>query len=260
MTKRITILTLFCFALTGLSLASPVDDFDDMVLKGKKLIEEGADSGDEKKLLQARSLFERLLQNKEMQWLAEYYVGYADYRLAAVHMIQQNTEKQVQYLDDGIEHLNVSIEKNEEFADAHGLLATLLGQKIGTDPSLGMTLGMETMTAMSDALEYGKENPRVAMFSGLSAFYTPEQFGGSRTRGVEEMERSAELFAKEKLEDKRMPDWGNTDALTFLALFQMQTDQLNSAEKNLEKALKINPNSGFAKAIQGQLRRNRSQN
>lgn len=248
MLKRFTVIFL-CLLATGLL----ADDFDKMIVKGKAMIQEAVDNNSEAKLLEARSLFERLLQNKEMQWLTEYYIGYVDYRIAIMYMIQQKTEQQVKYLDDGIERLNVSVEKNADFADAYGLLSAMLGQKIGTDPSLGMTLGFEATSNLSDALELGGNNPRVALFSAYSAFYTPEQFGGSKTRAMKEILRSTELYETENLEDKRLPDWGHSEAWGFSGNIQLQAGELDQAKKSVEKALEINPKDGLAQYVQQQI-------
>ncbi len=254
MQKRLALITLIGLILNALLIAAPADDFDSAIIKGKKLIEKGTQKFDEKTLMDARSHFERLLQNEEMQWLTHYYISYADYRLAVYYQAQSNKEMSLKYLDDGIEHIYASLEKNEKFADAHGLLSSLLGQKIGTDPALGMTLGMESMTAISDALEYGKNNPRVAMFSAISAYYTPEQFGGSKTKAMTEMTRAAALFEKENLQDKRLPDWGHDQSLTWLGRFHTAAGEFDLAKKNLEAALKLSPESSFAKSSQAQLK------
>ena len=254
MQKRLALITLIGLILNALLIAAPADDFDNAIVKGKKLIEKGVQKIDEKTLMDARSHFERLLQNKEMQWLTHYYIGYADYRLAVYYQIQQNKEMLLKYLDDGIENIYASLEKNEKFADAHGLLSSLLGQKISTDPALGMTLGMESMTAISEALEYGKDNPRVAMFAAISAYYTPEQFGGSKTKAMTEMTRAAELFEKENLDDIRLPDWGHDESLTWLGRFHTAAGEFDLAKKNLEAALKLSPESSFAKSFQAQLK------
>lgn len=246
-------LVLLIFTCNTQAFSNPGDDFSDAVIKGKAMIKTGVQKFDGKILLEARSHFERLSQNKQMQWLTHYYIGLADYRLAIFYQSQNKRDQLIKYLDDAIENMHASLKKNEEFADAHGLLSALLGQKIGTDHSLGMTLGMESMTAMSDAVEYGKSNPRVAMFSAISAYYTPEQYGGSKTRAMQEMNRAVGLFKKENLEDKRLPDWGHDEALTWLAKFNMDTENYDKAKQHLDAALKLDPESQFAKITLEQL-------
>lgn len=259
MKKRVLLVALFCSLVTAISISAPTDEFDKFILQGKKLIADGVDKWDEKTMLEARSLFERLLQNEDMKWLTSYYIGYVDYRLAIYYQTQNKMELVVKYLDDGIDHLQAAIEAKEEFADAHGLLSSLLGQKIGTDPSLGMTLGMEAATTLSDALEYGKDNPRVAMFSAISAYFTPEQFGGSKTRATAEIERSVKLFGNQKLPDKRLPDWGHSDALTWQGRFYMEAERFELSKQSLEQALRVNPQNTFAQMTKQQLEQKMSQ-
>lgn len=242
------------FSLLLLSrIAVAAGNVDEQIIKGKKMLAEGVSKFDEKILLDARAHFEKLLQNQQTEWLTRYYLGYADYRLAIVYNSQRKTELQIKHLDEGISHLYSSLEKNEQFADAHALLSAMLGQKITTDPQLGPTLGSESGTAIYDALRYGKDNPRVALFSAIIAYYTPEEYGGSKTRALDEMKRAAELFKSEKLEDKRLPDWGHVEAHTWLARFYMEAEQLDRAKLSLDTALKLDPEFRYAKSLQQQL-------
>ncbi|MCG8607608.1 hypothetical protein MJD09_21815 [bacterium] len=253
MRKKISLLTLTGLLACRVASAGAAGDLEEAIIKGKQLIEDGVDRFDEEALIGARSHFERLLSNREMQWLTEYYLAYADYRLAILYQVRNKNDLVVKYLDDGIDRVNTCLTKNDTFADAHALLATLLGQKIGTDPSLGMTLGMQAATAMGNALTHGKNNPRVAMFSALSAYYTPEQFGGSKTKAVAEIARATKLFAKENLEDKRLPDWGQSEALAWQAKFYLETGELDLAKKSLDSALQVNPQNGFAFSVRQEL-------
>ncbi len=249
MQKRVV---LFSFLLLS-SVTLAADSVDEQIIKGKKMLAEGVSKFDEKVLLDARASFEKLLQNKETGWLTHYYIGYAGYRLAIIYSSQRKPELQIKYLDEGISHLYSCLEKNEQFADAQALLSALLGLKIGTDLQLGMTLGSEADAAISDAMRFGKDNPRVALFSALSAYYTPEEYGGSKTRAIQEMKRAEELFKTEKLEDKRLPDWGRTETHTWLARFYMETEQLDLAKQSLAAALKLDPEFRYAKSLQQQL-------
>jgi len=249
--KQFVYLVLFSMLMVSAPRAATLaDDIDTLIVRGKRLLQQGTRTMDAKPLFDARALFERLSQNEKMQWLTEYYVGYADYRLAIYFRAQNRPDMTLKYMDEGIDFLNASLEKNEEFADAHALLSSLLAQKIGLDPSQAMTLGMESGSALSEALTYGKNNPRVVMISALSAYFTPEQFGGSKTRAMEEMTRAVELFKAEKLQDDRLPDWGHGEALVWLAKFHHENNNTELAQKYLQQSLQIEPDNAFAKSEQ----------
>ncbi|MFQ6114581.1 MAG: tetratricopeptide repeat protein, partial [bacterium] len=243
----------------GLANGHNQNDFDELILKGKNVIFEGVQKWDEKVLIQARALFERLLQKDKMPWLTHYYMGYADYRLSLYYQSKNNQSLSTKYLDEGIEHLRESIKSKDDFAESHALLSNLLGQKIGTDPALGMTLGPESGFELQRAKQLDEKNPRVLFISAMSAYFTPPEFGGSQTRAVEQMKAAIDLFKKEKIEDPRLPDWGHTEALTWLAKFYMQEKKWELAKQNLEKALKIDPQNQFAKMVQSQLEQKRAQ-
>jgi tetratricopeptide (TPR) repeat protein len=249
MKKRVVLFSLIL--VSGLSLAA--DNIDEQIVKGKKLLQEGVRKFDEKTLLESRSQFVKLQANDEIQWLANYYVAYADYRLAILYGSQNKPQQQIQHLDQGISSLYSTLEKNEQFADAQALLAAMLGQRISTDPQLGMSLGPESGTAIMDAKRFGKDNPRVALFSAIISYFTPTEYGGSTTRAIEEMKRAAELFETENLEDKRLPDWGESESHIWLARFYTETDQLDLAKASLDRAMKIDPQMSYAKVIESRL-------
>ncbi len=234
------------------------NDFRAQLLKAKKLVENARHESSESRLLDARAEFERLSQDKEMGWLADYYVAYADYRLAVYQMSRNETAQQTTYLDHGIDRLDRCLEKNEEFADAGALQANLIGQKINASPALTMDLGMILGEVMADALRRGPSNPRVAMFSALNAYFTPVQFGGSKIKALEEMGRAVHIFDEEEQKDQPFPDWGHDEALTWLARMQMEAGQNEAAQKTIAQALKLNPGSGFARSVQSRLQERQS--
>ncbi len=247
------------FFLTGLSKTISIEDFDKQILKAKKLIAEGVDRWDDQIMLNARTLFEKLLRNEEMEWLTHYYIGYVDFRLSMYYRIQNNKDLQLKHLTEGIEHFYASLDLNGEFAESHALLAFLLGQKARMDSSQMAVLGMEAQTAISDARELGEENPRVAMISGIMYFFTPEQFGGSKIKAMEELKRSVSLFRMEKLDDERFPDWGHSDALTWQGRLYMEAKELGLAKQSLKEALKVNPKNKLAQRLKLQLQQQMSE-
>ncbi len=252
MRNQMVIWTLACLLLAG-TAALAAEDFEAKIVKAKQLVEEGASRQDAKMLERAREQFRQLLERKQMAWLVDYYLGYTDYRLAIYHRIQKDREQEIKFLDEAIDHLNASLDENEKFAEASALLSAVLGLRISTDPSLGNQLGIEASAALQDARAYAPDNPRVAFVSALSAYYTPEQYGGSKQRGLEEMQRAVRLFQSQKVADRTLPDWGQTDALAFLAQMQMDSGKAKQARQSLEQALRLRPDFGFAKKLLEQL-------
>lgn len=253
--RKFSFFWLYSFLLAmGLSSGASMERHEKQLIEAKKLISEGVDRWDEQIMLDARILFEECLpKSDEMRWLADYYVGYSDFRLTIYYRIQNKRDLQLKYLEDGIEHLYAALDSKDDFAESHALLALLVGQKARMDLSQMASLGMEAQGEISEARELGKENPRVAMISGVMYFLTPEQFGGNKIRAVEEIKRSLSLFKTALSDDERFPDWGRNDALVWLSRMYMETGEFELARRSLEEVLEVNPQNIFAQRVKQQL-------
>ncbi|OGC02048.1 hypothetical protein A2V82_15635 [candidate division KSB1 bacterium RBG_16_48_16] len=239
-------------ALLFVSMAFAQGKVEKFIVEGKEQLKAASNSYEDEAFIKARSLFERLLMQEQKLDLIHYYIGFADYRLATKYFESHN-EKAEQYLDDGIAHLEKAIQLNNELADAQALVSSLYGQKIGLDPALAMTLGPQAWIAMGNAKKSSPGNPRVLMLQAISTYYSPEQYGGSKTKGAEEMGKAIAAFRGEKLEDPLLPDWGFEDALMMMANWQLEHGQKDEAKKLVTETLEINPDFGWAKSMQNSL-------
>lgn len=242
---------LFVLALTSAGLPQPLGE---RIIMAKMLISQGVDEWNEQGMLDARRSFEELLpRSEERRWLVHYYIAYADFRLTTYYRAQDQRDLQLKYLGDGLEHLYACLNLKEDFADGHALLALLAGQKARVEPSQMASQGLEALAAISKARELGKENPRVAMISGIMYTFTPERFGGDRTKAMEEIKRSVSLFETLKPDDARLPDWGHSEALAWLGRLHMEAGELELANQSLEESLKVNPHNRAARRVKLQL-------
>lgn len=254
MRKCVSWLICSCLFAMGSAGGTSAQGYDEQLVQARRMVGEGFDQWDEQAMLDARQSLEELLPKSDATaWLVHYYIGYADFRLSMFYRLQDRKDLQLQHLDQGIEHFNASLELNGDFAESQALLALLLGQKALMDPAQMASLGMQAQTAISEARLFGGENPRIAMISAIMYFFTPEQFGGSRTKAMEEMQRSISLFESGKPDDQRLPDWGHSDALVFLGRLQMEAQEYESAKQSLEKALQLNPRNRMAQRVKLQL-------
>jgi tetratricopeptide (TPR) repeat protein len=241
-------------ALIFASMAFAQGNVEKMIIEGKEQFKVASNTYEDEAFIKARSLFERLLMQDQKLDLIHYYIGFADYRLATKYF-ENNQEKAGQYLDDGIAHLEKAIQLNDKLADAQALVSSLYGQKIGLDPAQAMILGPKTWTAMGAAKKSSPDNPRVLMLQAISTYYSPEQYGGSKAKGAEDMEKAIAAFRQEKLEDPLLPDWGFEDALMMMANWQLEQGQKEEAKKLVTETLQVNPDFGWAIMMQDSLGR-----
>jgi len=229
------VLFLLCGGENESVSAQPVDS---LILKGKELAEDGYDSASVNKLRRAASLFERATNREEYTALAYYYVGFVHKRIVDIHLDASEEEK-IKNLDISINNLEKSIEKDDEFAESHALLASTFGRKIGEKPKLGMFLGPKSSKQMKRAKKLAPNNPRVVLMGAISDLMTPEKWGGNPKRAIDGFERAIELFKSYEPESPLHPDWGHSKSYAWLGIAHMKQENYGEAQSAFEKALEI---------------------
>lgn len=167
------------------------------------------------KLLEIANTFERIGAAEKTQWLPFYYASYC-YVMSS--LMQKNNDK----VDDLSDKAAVNIEqaeaispKNDEISCVKSLIAT---SRIRVDPmSRGMKYGMESASLLVQANQINQENPRVYMLQGQSLFFTPEQFGGSKTEAKKKFEVALQKFSTFKPASSIAPHWGEAYTKGLLA-------------------------------------------
>ena len=241
------LIALFLILLLIPMLSFSQTNIDSLIIQGKQQLQQATNKWTDADLLQARAYFERLLMDDSKSWLVHYYIGLADYRLVSYYFGKQDKNKAKQFINDGIEHLLATIDSNENFADAHSLLGSLYGNKIGINPLLGMTLGPKSGKEMGKAIELEPENPRNYLIAGWSAYFAPKMFGGGKEKAKNYFEQAIAYFDSFKVSDPLLPDWGHDEAYLWLGMAQMETEELEEAKINFNQALDINPENNWVK-------------
>lgn len=155
---------------------------------------------------QLGNTFERIAEAEKTQWLPYYYAAYC--RVNEAFFTQDKGK-----VDEVADKASVNIEKAAALkgkdSEISCILSMIASSRIGVDPmNRGMKFGMESGQHLEDAKKANPENPRVPMLEGQALLYTPEAFGGSKTKAKEKFEESLKKFAAEKPADKLTPHWG----------------------------------------------------
>ena len=221
-------------------------EYEAPFVEGKELLQQAIDSSNPDQLHKARKLFEQARQNSHHEEFALYYLALCEYRLAT--LFAATPDEQTQCINRTIEHLKGAIELEDNFSDAHALLASAYGQKLGLKPHLGMALGPETKRVLEKSKRLDGNNPRVVLIDGMSDYYTPAVFGGDKQRAISKMEHALELFAKEEIRDALQPSWGYDEACAQLGIMRQEAGDIEGAREAFVKALDVNPNNGWVKS------------
>ena len=215
-------------------------------VEGKKLLQQAIDSFNPNQLYEAQKLFDRARQDGHHEEFALYYLALCEYRLAT--LFAATPGEQAESINRTIEHLKEAIELEDNFSDAHALLASAYGQRLGLKPHLGMALGPETKRVLEKSKRLDGNNPRVVLIDGMSDYYTPAMFGGDKQRAIFKMEHALELFAKEEIRDPFQPSWGYDEACAQLGVMRQEAGDIEGAREAYVKALEVNPNNGWVKS------------
>lgn len=203
---------------------------------------------DKNMTLQARALFEKAVDAPNVASLAEYYLGYADYRLSIFFGRAENDKDQaVEYLQDAVKHLEKAKKLDRDFADAYALLSSCYGQIIGYKPETAMQNGILSGQMMGIALNLAPENPRVVLLDAIGKYYTPSAFGGSKEKALAGFKTAKKLFATWKPKNNLQPDWGNEEVYAWLGIAYRDRDEPIMARKAFQQALAVNPEYSWVK-------------
>jgi hypothetical protein len=138
------------------------------------------------------------------EWLLQYYTGWAYTQpsfQAPKGEAEPLTDKAGPYVKKALE-----LQENTETL---ALMAYWLSARINASPSRGVTLGSESKSYASKAIEADSTNPRAYLIKALVTYYTPAMFGGGKKKAAPIVQEAAQRFADFKPKTAIDPHWGN---------------------------------------------------
>lgn len=162
--------------------------------------------------------FERIANAEKTQWLPYYYAAMCHINLANSYFQLQKTTMIDMVMDKAEPLLNKAEElekNNSEIALLRKMYNT--GRMMSDPVNRYMTYGVDAQTALETARSLNPKNPRVYLMEGIDKFYTPEQFGGSKTEARKLFEQADKLFGEWKPASSIHPDWGRATVKYFLS-------------------------------------------
>ena len=232
----------FILSITYPTLAQPADS---LIVSGRQMLQAGENANDLDAMYAARATFERALADTGLSAWGHYYIALTDYRIAG--LLEGESKDPSEHLNAAVEHLKKATEIDPQAAEAYALLSSVYGWQIGLSPMKSMLLGPKSGKAIQKAKQLAPDNPRVVLSAAIRDFNTPEMFGGSKEKGLQGLQRAAELFAQEEPTDPIQPVWGHREAYAWIGIAYQGRGELESARVAFEKALEIDPDFGWVK-------------
>jgi len=164
-------------------------------------------------LIELGNAFERIAEAEKNQWLPYYYAALCNVNAGLVMIgadIMAGNADKTDPVADKAEVLLAKAEAlskdNSEIFIVKKQIATL--RLMGDPMNRYMSYGPEAAEALAKAKSLNPENPRVYLLEGQDKFFTPEQFGGSKTEAKVLFETAIKKYEAFKTETSIHPSWG----------------------------------------------------
>ena len=164
--------------------------------------------------------FQRIGDAEKTQWLPYYYAALGNVMSGYMQgtVGGGNADKIDPLANKAEELLNKAEALNKDNSDIYCVKKMIATLRMMVDPqNRYMTYGPQAAEALQKAKSLNPENPRVYLLEGQDKFYTPEQFGGSKTEAKALFEQSIQKYDSYKPESDIHPQWGKSQVLYFLS-------------------------------------------
>lgn len=162
--------------------------------------------------------FIRIGDKEKTQWLPYYYAAHATIEKGRTQMRTGNLSDLDAMAAEAQKSLDKASELSKDNAEILILQKMIHGLKMMVDPQgRFMSESMLGADALSKAEKLDPENPRISLMKAEDIYYTPEQFGGSKEKGLQMFQKSVDQFKVYQPKTSLDPTWGKGEAEYFLA-------------------------------------------
>ncbi len=162
--------------------------------------------------------FKRIGDKEKTQWLPYYYAAFSTIQKGRLAMRDGKMAELDAIAAEAQKSLDLALNLNKDNAENLILQKMIHSLKMMVDPqSRFMSEGMLAKEALEKAEKADPTNPRISLLKAEDTYFTPEQFGGSKTKGLELFQKSLDQFKVYKPKSTLDPNWGKGEAEYFLA-------------------------------------------
>lgn len=164
--------------------------------------------------------FQRIGSKESSQWLPTYYAAFSYIQKGRIMM----RDGKMQDLDGVASQAEKHLSMAQNLAGADNAEIRLLKKmayslRMMVNPQQRyMTDGMRANEELNIAQKLDPANPRIALIKAEDIYFTPEQFGGSKSKGLEMFKEALAKFNAYKPKTTLDPNWGKGEAEYFLSL------------------------------------------
>lgn len=161
--------------------------------------------------------FTRIGDKEKTQWLPYYYAAHTSIEKGRNLMMTGKMDQLDAIATEAQTALDKGAELSKDNAEILILQKMIHGLKMMVDPQARfMSEGMLGADALSKATKLDPENPRVTLLKAEDVYYTPEQYGGSKAKGLELFQKAKDQFVAYQPKTALHPNWGKGEVDYFL--------------------------------------------
>ncbi|REC42219.1 hypothetical protein [Chryseobacterium pennipullorum] len=164
--------------------------------------------------------FQRIGSKESTQWLPQYYAAFSQIQKGRIMMRNGNMQALDGVAAEAEKYLGMAQNlAGADNAEIHLLQKMAYSLRMMVNPQQRfMTDGARAAEELNKAEKLDPYNPRVALIKAEDVYFTPEQYGGSKTKGVEMFKDALAKFNAFKPKTVLDPNWGKAEAEYFLSL------------------------------------------
>ncbi|CAH0134520.1 hypothetical protein MP478_18465 [Chryseobacterium sp. WG14] len=164
--------------------------------------------------------FERIGSKESSQWLPPYYAAFSQIQKGRVMMRNGNMQELDGVASQAEKYLGLAQSlAGADNAEIHLLKKMAFSLRMMVNPAQRfMTDGARASEELNIAEKLDAANPRVALIKAEDIYFTPEQYGGSKTKGLEMFKEALAKFNNYKPRTALDPNWGRSEAEYFISL------------------------------------------
>jgi len=162
--------------------------------------------------------FRRIADKEKTFWQPYYYAAFSSIQKGRLAMREGKTAELDAIAAEAQKSLDLAADLSEDNAEIFVLQKMIHGLKMMVNPQERfMSEGMLAAEALSKAEKLDPNNPRITLMKAEDVYFTPEQFGGSKQRGLELFQKSLDQYKTYSTKSALEPNWGKGEAEYFLA-------------------------------------------
>ncbi|EJL76220.1 hypothetical protein [Chryseobacterium populi] len=162
--------------------------------------------------------FHRIAGKEESKWQPYYYTAFSFIQKGRVMMREGKMDELDNIAGQAQKYLDAaqSVDPKDN-AEIHLLKKMSYSLRMMVNPQQRyMTDGTKAAEELKIAEKLDPENPRIALIKAEDTYFTPEQYGGSKTKGIEMFKQALAKFNAYTPKTSLDPNWGKSEAEYFI--------------------------------------------